>query len=100
MAEAFFVVPSDHPSLAGHFPGRPVVPGVVILDEVVAAIRGLVPGAALAGFANVKFHTPLDPGRRVEVSWNRQGPRAVAFSCRSGSVVFAAGIAEFEGALP
>ena len=34
-----FTVPHDHPSLPGHFPGRPVVPGVVLLDRVLAAIE-------------------------------------------------------------
>ena len=29
---------ADHPSLPGHFPGTPLVPGVVILDEIVAAL--------------------------------------------------------------
>ncbi|MEZ5592806.1 MAG: hypothetical protein R3F53_19725 [Gammaproteobacteria bacterium] len=30
---------SEHPSLAGHFPSNPIVPGVVILDEVMQAVQ-------------------------------------------------------------
>jgi 3-hydroxymyristoyl/3-hydroxydecanoyl-(acyl carrier protein) dehydratase len=93
--EATFLVAPDHPALAGHFPGRPIVPGVVILDEVIAAIGAASAGRALAGFANVKFHAPLEPGRRVVISWRGEGPRRVAFSCRSDGRLLAAGVAEF-----
>jgi 3-hydroxymyristoyl/3-hydroxydecanoyl-(acyl carrier protein) dehydratase len=48
-----FSIPSDHPSLPGHFPGRPVVPGVVLLDRVVAAIESV--------------HGPLPPLRLPQV---------------------------------
>src|SRR3546814_2617840 len=34
-----FVIAADHPSLPGHFPGRPLVPGVVVLDRVLDAIE-------------------------------------------------------------
>ena len=99
MHEASFVVPPDHPALAGHFPGRPIVPGVVLLDEVVAAIRGTAPGARVAGLANVKFHAPLEPGRRVVVSWTPQGARSIAFSCQSDRLI-AAGVVELAEPLP
>ena len=32
-------VAADHPSLQGHFPGNPIVPGVVLLDTVIANVE-------------------------------------------------------------
>jgi 3-hydroxyacyl-[acyl-carrier-protein] dehydratase len=29
----------DHPAFAGHFPGMPILPGVVLLDEALRAIE-------------------------------------------------------------
>ncbi len=54
-------IPVDHRSLAGHFPGAPVVPGVVILDEVAAALAEWRPGCQLTGVRAVKFLLPLKP---------------------------------------
>ena len=41
MSEAIhFTVPLDHPAFAGHFPGKPILPGVVLLDVALQTIAG------------------------------------------------------------
>jgi 3-hydroxymyristoyl/3-hydroxydecanoyl-(acyl carrier protein) dehydratase len=31
-------LPADHPSVEGHFPGNPIFPGAVLLDEILHAL--------------------------------------------------------------
>ena len=72
--EASFVVAADHPSLPGHFPGTPVVPGVVVLDHVLRAgerWQSRVLGAR--ALKQVKFHSPLLPGERADISLELDG---------------------------
>ena len=73
---AQFRIAASHPALPGHFPGAPVVPGVVVLDEVRAiAERWLGAPLALAGLPQVKFSAPLLPGRTARVRLQREGAR-------------------------
>lgn len=73
-----FVVPADHPALPGHFPGRPIVPGVVLLDAVFAAAMPLVPVRLL----RAKFAAPVGPGEEVVVEFERRAPDRLGFDCR------------------
>lgn len=57
---------ADHPCLAGHFPGHPVVPGVVLLDEVARTLERAT-GAIVRGLPSVKFLAPLRPDEPAEL---------------------------------
>jgi 3-hydroxymyristoyl/3-hydroxydecanoyl-(acyl carrier protein) dehydratase len=69
-----FVVTADHPSLPGHFPGTPVVPGVVVLDHVLHAYERWQGRACRArALKQVKFHSPLLPAQRADVALELDG---------------------------
>lgn len=70
-----FVVDPTHPCLPGHFPGRPVVPGVVILDRVLDAIETAHGPLDALRLPQVKFVLPLLPGEVAEIVLNGAAPR-------------------------
>lgn len=85
------IVPADHPALAGHFPGNPIVPGVVLLDAVLDAIQSRRPCTLLAMPA-VKFLQPVQPRERielrVEITADQEALRARFQGRRQQSCVF------------
>jgi 3-hydroxymyristoyl/3-hydroxydecanoyl-(acyl carrier protein) dehydratases len=78
------VITANHPSLPGHFPGAPVVPGVVILDEVLAALRDWHKDCQLGAIRTVKFLQPLKPAQLFTISFSGSDDDAseVNFCCR------------------
>lgn len=75
----------DHPAFAGHFPGHPIVPGVVLLDEAVqalAAAEGLLPVTLQVGVA--KFLVPVRPGESLSLSYKTTAPGRYAIEVKVG----------------
>lgn len=70
-----FSIPSDHPSLPGHFPGRPIVPGVVVLEHVLAAIEAREGPLGAVRLPQVKFLQPLLPGEPADIQITGTAPR-------------------------
>ena len=87
---------ADHPALPGHFPGRPIVPGVVVLDRVVATIEREY-GARIVALPQVKFASPLLPEQEVELRVEEKAGR-LHFNVLREGVPVASGIAETEDA--
>ena len=93
--DVHFDVSPDHPTLAGHFPGHPVLPGAAVLAWVMLAL-GRRPELATSlgahpGVANAKFLNAATPGSRLRVSLKAQGA-GVAFDVHSGTVPVARGL--------
>lgn len=86
-------IPVDHPSIAGHFPGDPIVPGVVILDEVYAALRAHFGDCRLQAVPNVKFLAPLRPAQEFAIHLKRSALAGrIEFECRLAERVFVKGL--------
>ena len=89
-------IAADHPAFAGHFPGHPVVPGVVLLDLAQQAIEAGT-GRRLGGLAMAKFLRPVLPGDALQLDYTA-GADAVGFELRSGNHIVANGRFVIESA--
>ena len=76
-AEAITSFAADDPIFAGHFPGNPLVPGV-ILTEALAQTAGIAAAAAgpfksakpmflLSAIRSMKFFRAIRPGERIDL---------------------------------
>ena len=70
---------ADHPTAAGHFPGNPIIPGAVLLDEIVQAIAGSAAGDIT--IRSAKFLTPVRPGDALQLRWQDGPDAATRFEC-------------------
>ena len=76
-----FTIAVDHPALPGHFPGNPIVPGVVLLDEIASALQQLQPKIKVSGLPNAKFLSPLRAGECCTVRFSPGRNGSMKFEC-------------------
>jgi 3-hydroxymyristoyl/3-hydroxydecanoyl-(acyl carrier protein) dehydratase len=83
--EFVWTVPADHPALPGHFPGQPIVPGVVLLDRALLYAATLVAdsnGSWQIGHA--KFFSPVGPLATLTFTLEAKASGSLAFRIRAG----------------
>jgi 3-hydroxyacyl-[acyl-carrier-protein] dehydratase len=67
-------VPTGHPCFAGHFPDRPIVPAVVLLDCVLREAESWLGTPVTAqALAQAKFTAPLLPDQSARLELELDG---------------------------
>ncbi len=85
-------LPVPHPATEGHFPGSPILPGVVLLDEAVRIIeRDLGTEPLCWRVSSVKFLSPAAPGEALRLKHERLAGGGIRFTLSSGERPVATG---------
>jgi 3-hydroxymyristoyl/3-hydroxydecanoyl-(acyl carrier protein) dehydratase len=98
MSKLTLSLAANHPTAAGHFPGNPIIPGALLLAEVLRCIEQ-AEGARFVS-CNVKaakFLAPARPGDTVEIEYARSALGTLEFQCAvGGAKVLSGGIVANE----
>jgi 3-hydroxyacyl-[acyl-carrier-protein] dehydratase len=92
MTSTALPIAANHPAFDGHFPGAPVLPGVVLLDETVRAIE-LADGGQPRCWrvTSVKFLRAVVPGEALALEQERLESGTVRFTVMSAGQAVATG---------
>ena len=74
------LVPAQHPAFAGHFPGAPLLPGVVLLDEMLHAV-----GDGSWVVSTAKFLHPVRPGETLTLEHDVLKSGSIRFVIRTAA---------------
>ena len=95
--ETTLAIAADHPAFAGHFPGMPILPGVLLLDAAVHALQaaeGVAHGtdssdsnsdspAPACRISAAKFLSPVGPGDTLTISYRTLATGSTHFEISS-----------------
>jgi 3-hydroxyacyl-[acyl-carrier-protein] dehydratase len=77
-------IPAEHPSYPGHFPGMPILPGVVLLDEALYAIEAACKlDLAHCQIASAKFQGVVRPGDALGLEHEALANGSIRFTIRT-----------------
>ena len=92
-------VAADHPAYAGHFPGQPILPGVVLLDEALVALAAEQENPApRCEIKSAKFLSPVLPGESLRLEYSSTTAGVFRFELKAAERVVASGIVAFSAA--
>jgi 3-hydroxyacyl-[acyl-carrier-protein] dehydratase len=71
----------DHPTAAGHFPGNPIIPGALLLAQVVQRIGDAAGPLEPCNIKSAKFFHPVRPGDIVQIEYSVVPQQEIRFHC-------------------
>jgi len=81
-----WTVPTEHPAFAGHFPGAPILPGVVLLDVALQAIADASKiSLDICAISSVKFLSPAMPGDELVIQHALAANDTIRFDIFAGN---------------
>jgi 3-hydroxyacyl-[acyl-carrier-protein] dehydratase len=76
-------IAADHPAFEGHFPGMPILPGAVLLDEALHVIaQNLALDLTQWQIASAKFFASVRPGETLTIEHSAAANDSVRFIVR------------------
>ncbi|OOG49620.1 hydroxymyristoyl-ACP dehydratase [Rhodanobacter sp. C01] len=91
--EQVVCIDGGHPALPGHFPDHPLVPGVILLEQVALALRAWR-GQRLSEVVEAKFMAPLLPDEAALLRLTEAGAVRFRFEIRRDGSLLARGLVE------
>jgi 3-hydroxyacyl-[acyl-carrier-protein] dehydratase len=90
-SETTLHIAPDHPAFAGHFPGTPIVPGVVLLDAAIHAASQMLGAAGSCQVGAAKFLSAVGPGETLTIAVTTTSTSGAQFEITNGDRKVATG---------
>jgi len=84
-------ISAEHPAFQGHFPGAPILPGAVLLDETLRAAQLENSPRQHWQIGSAKFVKPVRPGEPLTLECERLPSGSLRFAIRSAGRLVANG---------
>jgi 3-hydroxymyristoyl/3-hydroxydecanoyl-(acyl carrier protein) dehydratase len=84
-------IPTEHPAFEGHFPDAPLLPGVVLLDEMLRVLEESAGASQRVTISSAKFLHPVRPGETLTLEHESLANGTIRFTIRSAGRPVASG---------
>ena len=92
------VIPNTHPALAGHFPGQPIVPAALLLDQICERLQEEA-GCRFRQAKQVRFLQPIKPNQLISIKCEVKNSNDYRFQCTVGDDLVVKGLLSTEAAV-